>query len=363
MRQRGVFEKVPGSGEWWIRYTDAQGRYRREKAGTKGAAISLYQKRKTDALIGKKLPEKLRRRHVLVNELCDDAKGYIEQEYAKPKHDLGRLEVVRSWFGTRPADSLTQQDIKSVLARAKRENDWSASSWNHHHTLLSLMFRLAIEAGKVERNPMSGVRRMQEDNSRVRFLTLAEEEKLGEAIRSNPLWVDHEPELTLSLSTGLRRGDMYERLVWESVDLVEKIATIPRSKNGEPVHIPLNADAMRAIMIFRSRGEATGRVVRNRAGDTLRYNNFWFVPAVRAAGIKNFRWHDCRHTYASRLRQRGVPLGNIAELLGHKGLAMTKRYAHLAISNLHQAVALLESNSTTVAPDAEKQESAIEYVH
>ena len=45
---RGVFEKVPGSGVWWIRYADATGRIRREKAGTKSAALTLYRKRKTE---------------------------------------------------------------------------------------------------------------------------------------------------------------------------------------------------------------------------------------------------------------------------------------------------------------------------
>jgi len=58
---RGVFEKVPGSGEWWIRYNDSNGRYRREKAGSKSVAIKLVDKRRTDALQGKKLPERLRR--------------------------------------------------------------------------------------------------------------------------------------------------------------------------------------------------------------------------------------------------------------------------------------------------------------
>jgi len=71
---------------------------------------------------------------------------------------------------------------------------------------------------------------------------------------------------------------------------------------------------------------------------------------VREAGIKDFRWHDCRHTYASRLRQAGVPLGNIAQLLGHKGLAMSRRYTHLSISNLHEAVSRI-ANSATVAPE------------
>ncbi len=73
---RGVFEKVPGSGEWWIRYVDAQGRYRREKASTKSNAIDLVRKRKTEALQGKKLPEKLRRATVTFMDITTDALTY-----------------------------------------------------------------------------------------------------------------------------------------------------------------------------------------------------------------------------------------------------------------------------------------------
>jgi integrase len=360
-KTRGIFEKVPGSGVWWIRYIGADGRYHREKAGSFSQAEKLLTKRRNAALMGRKMPEMLRRRVVSFGELCDDTKLYIEKRYARPKHDLGRLEVIRGWFGSRSADSLTLPEIESTLERAKDENSWSSSSWNHHHTLLSLTFRLAIRNGKVERNPASGVRRIREDNSRVRFLTIDEETKLREAIRSNAAWADHEPELSLALATGLRRGDMY-CLTWENVDLAEKVATIPRTKNGDPVHIPLNADAMKALMIFRSRSDGTGRVVRNAAGQPLQYNNFWFVPAVRAAKILDYKWHDNRHSYASRLRQRGVPLGNIAELLGHRTLAMTRRYSHLSIGNLHQAVACIESNSTPVAPEAAATEQRIEYV-
>jgi len=63
---------------------------------------------------------------------------------------------------------------------------------------------------------------------------------------------------------------------------------------------------------------------------------------VRAAGLKNFHFHDLRHTYASRLRQTGTPLGNLAELLGHRHLEMSQRYAHISISNLPEAVARIE---------------------
>jgi len=69
---RGVFEKVRGSGVWWIRFIDAEGSFRREKAGSRSAAIALYSKRKTEALEGKKLPKKLRARTVRFTELADD---------------------------------------------------------------------------------------------------------------------------------------------------------------------------------------------------------------------------------------------------------------------------------------------------
>jgi len=154
---------------------------------------------------------------------------------------------------------------------------------------------------------------------------------------------------------------MYIDLVWEHIGLNGRLATVPRTKNGDPVHVPLNADAVRALMIFRSRGDGTGRVVRNAAGEPLNYPTHWFVPAVRAAGISNYKWHDNRHTYASRLRQTGTPLGNIAELLGHKGLAMSKRYAHLSISNLREAVSRIETptaTTTATEPAAEKIASA-----
>jgi integrase len=358
---RGVFEKVPGSGAWWIRFVDSDGRLRREKAGTKSAAIALYRKRKNKALEGQKLPETLRRRIVPFSELCDDAAAYIRKNYAQPQHDLGRLENIKGWFGSRGADSIDSAELEAALELAKGNGNWSGSTFNHHHTLLSLTYRLGIRNKKVNKNPASGVQREPENNSRVRYLVADEETRLRETIQSNPAWRDHQPELTLALNTGLRRSSMYDHLVWENVDLAARVAAVPRTKKGrsdevEFIYIPLNADAMRALMIFRSRGDGTGRVVRNAAGEPLNYPTHWFVPAVRAAKIRDYKWHDNRHTYASRLRQTGTPLGNIAELLGHKGLAMTRRYAHLSISNLHEAVARIASpTDTTVSTGAESR--------
>ena len=363
MRQRGVYEKVQDSGVWWVRYTDAQGRYRREKAGTKSTAIDLYRKRKTEALEGKKLPEKLRRPLVSFGEIADDAIAYIKGRYSRPADDVARMEVLKAWFAGRAAESITAKEVEAALERAEEENDWAPSTVNHHHTLLSLTYRRAIRDGKAKENPArQATCHRKEDNSRVRFLTPEEEKALREALRSKPEWAEHLPELDLALHTGLRRTDMYQRLVWENVNLALRVASVPRSKNDESVHVPLNEDAMRALGVFRSRGDGTGRVVRNAAGETLDVNAHWFPAAVRAAGIKDFRWHDLRHTFASRLRQSGTPLGNIAELLGHKTLAMSRRYAHLSIANLHEAVSRI-ATGTTVAPEDFDEEPKVAYVH
>jgi integrase len=360
--QRGIFEKIKGSNIWWIRYVDCDGGYRREKIGSKSAAIKVYQKRKTEALEGIKLPS-LRRRKVLFSELADLAIQYIEAEYSRPIDDTTRVKAVKTWFEGRSADSITPDEIREKLKAVSAAKKWSVSTTNHHHNVISLCYRLGLEKEKVKDSPIHRkVRKQKENNNRVRFLTPDEETRLRAAIRSKPEWAEHEPELDLALHTGLRRSSMYLDLVWENVDLNARIAIIPETKNDDQVVVPLNDVAMKALAVFRSRGNGSGRVVRNAAGRTLTVNPHWFLPALRKAGITNFRWHDCRHTYASRLRQTGTPLGNIAELLGHRGLAMTKRYAHLSISNLHEAVSRI-SNSTPIAPEQIPDAKANSYVN
>jgi hypothetical protein len=90
---RGVFEKVPGSGIWWVRHADAMGRIRREKAGTKSATLTLYRKRKTESLQRKKLPESLRSPMVSFAELAADALAYSRAH--KRSHDDDVIRMAR----------------------------------------------------------------------------------------------------------------------------------------------------------------------------------------------------------------------------------------------------------------------------
>ena len=109
----------------------------------------------------------------------------------------------------------------------------------------------------------------------------------------------------------------------------------------ESHHVPLNKFANAALKQLLSKCEGKGWVFMSVNGDRLQGPRHWFEPAVKDAGIPNFHWHDLRHTFASRLRMAGVDLGTIQELMGHKSIQMTVRYAepcpHLSIGGSREA--------------------------
>ena len=132
------------------------------------------------------------------------------------------------------------------------------------------------------------------------------------------------------------------------VDFKGRMLNIPRTKNEEPIHVPLNDAAIAALRVVHDRGDGRGRVFQSaKTCKPLENGRHWFDEAVMEAEIKNFRWHDPRHTFASRLRMKGAPLEDIADLLGHKSLTMTRRYAHLGPNKLHAVVSLLGTSGPT----------------
>jgi integrase len=352
-KERGIFEKAQGSGIFWIRFTDGQGKYRREVAGSFSQAAKLLSKRRGQALQRKKLPESLRQRTIMFSELADDALHYSEQHKRTYKDDKSRMAKLKQWFGSREAETLTTPEIEKRLSDAATAEKWAPSTYNHYRSLMMLVYREARRAGKVSVHPARDVRHQREDNSRVRFLSDVEEKKLREVILAN--WPEHMPEFDLAISTGLRKGSMYG-LMWEMVDWNGRMLNLPTSKNGQPLHIPLNAAALAALRAVYQRG-ATGRVFQSiKTGNPLENGRHWFDEALEKAKITNFHWHDLRHHFASMLRQAGAKLEDIAELLCHKSLTMTKRYAHLGPNQLHEVASLLDSVSTPVAPSPQVQE-------
>jgi site-specific recombinase XerD len=345
---RGIYERDPGSNIWWIRYADAVGRIRREKAGTKGAAIKLYQKRKTEVLQGKKLPENLRAPMVGFAELVKDALAYSKAHKRSYGDDVIRMEKLLSSFRGRSAESITPRELERFLAEKAEENDWAPATINRYRALLSLVYRLGIENGKVKDNPARLVKHRQENNARVRWLSGEEETRLRAYVQAT--CPQHIPELDLALHTGMRLGEMYS-LTWENVNVPRKVLTIPRSKNGETRHVPLNTTALSALAELRKRSDGTGEVMRNVEGEPVLGPRYWFEPALPKAKVRNFSWHCLRHTFASRLVMAGVDLRTVQELMGHKSIEMTVRYSHLTPKHTLAAVQRLTATDSTNSTD------------
>jgi site-specific recombinase XerD len=337
-KNRGVYEKVPGSGIWWIRYQDSQGILRREKAGRQSDAITLVGKKRSETLQRLKLPENFRI-NLTFSALCDDAVEHCEASNTpKVTHDFElKVNELRPIFGEKRVSDITKQDIVRWLTEQGKKRKWAASTQNRWQAAFSLIFRVGIDNEKIERNPASGIRRKTENNARNRFLSDEEEASLRKVILARfPAMIQ---QLDLSLHTGMRAGEQFG-LLWPQIDFEHKILTLPKTKNGRVRYIPLNSVALSALAVLNRTGDKTGPVFpscRN-FGNALQGARGWFRSALRDAKIEDYTWHCNRHTFASRLVMIGVDIRTVGELLGHRSLSMTMRYSHLAPA--HNAAAV-----------------------
>jgi integrase len=344
-KNRGLFEREPGSGVWWIRYADASGRIRREKVGSRGAAIQLYQKRKTQVLQGEKLPENFRAKPVLFSMLAADALEYSKAHKLSSGDDVVRMKRIVEEFGSRPAHAITPQDIEKWFA----EQTWKPATFNRYKALFSLVYRLGIESGRVKVNPARSVKTRTENNARIRYLSEEQEARLRQQIADQ--YPERLPEFEIALHTGMRRSEQYG-LTWDCVDFERRILTIPRSKHGGTRYVFVNDTAFAALQVLWKFSSGVGRVFSKGYTSESSYGaREWFEKCVKDAKVENFTWHCLRHTFASNLVMRGVDIRTVQELMGHKTIQMTLRYAHLAPQ--HQLAAVQRLCDTKPLPEEE----------
>jgi integrase len=338
--KRGIFERVKGSGIWWIRWTDQDGRKRREKVGTFSVAQKLLAKRHTQKLEGTKLPDNMRSKAVTFRELCGDALAHSQSENSeKQTYELRlRINQLLAEFGSRSVESIKKSDIVAWLTEQSEARNWAASSRNRWQATFSLIFRVGIDNEKIDRNPGARIRRKTEGGGRVRFLSDTEEVRLRAAIRHR--FKEFLPHFLLSIHTGMRMSEQYG-LHWSQVDFERRQIHLPKTKNGDPRTIPLNSIAVAALNELHSGGKMVKPTLvfpSARNGESLQGSRGWFPSALEEAKIEGYTWHCNRHTFASRLVMAGVDLRTVAELLGHRTLQMVMRYSHLAPE--HQASAV-----------------------
>jgi integrase len=343
-KHRGVFERPRSSGDWWIRYADEHGCIHREKAGSKSLAIRLYTRRKAEVAERRFFPERSRRRDVLLADFIRDYLARIQgtlRSYA----DLERHgRVWQAALGDRPMRQVVAGDVQRQVAT--RLTAIRPSSVNRELAFLKRAYNVAIADGLLETNPVRQVKLLKENNARVRYLT-----DLEEACLRAETGETHWPIVALALNTGLRRGELFG-LRWDDVDFTANVLTIRRTKAGRTRHVPMNAAVRTILEALESRGRSPYVLPSAKGSTALDAHNFIrrvFAPALARAGIEDFRWHDLRHTFASRLVMRGVDLRSVQELLGHTDIKMTLRYSHLSPAHLLAAVERLPTAPTGTA--------------
>lgn len=341
---RGVFQR---GKVWYVRFSDNRGRGRVEAVGpSKTLALKVYAKRKTEVAERRFFPGS----NILFDDLIKDVIAEARLSHAVnttgKKVRTYRYRIVGEWFKGRKAASITRDEINKKLS----EHCKTPANFNRYRVALSHTFKIGIQNGKATDNPALLVKLKKENNVRVRFLEDEEEKALRDALRE--LFPEREPEFDLALYTGMRWSEQYE-LQWPQVDQKRNRITLLETKSGEKQYVLLNQAARKALARLRAIGPTSTSVCPN--SDAWAHRQWW--DAVRTKSkVSNFRWHDLRHTFASRLVMNGVDILSVNKLMRHGTLQVTMRYAHLSNTHLQRAVERLAG--VTKSDTAPKQHAA-----
>jgi len=258
---------------------------------------------------------------------------YLPTAGLRSPHD--RMEYLAVWdaeLGPLMLAEVTPAKIVAVRNKlstktTRRGSTMKNSSVNRYLSALRHCFTIGVrEFGLLDDNPMRKVSQLTEPRGRVRFLSDAERDALLRECKA------HSGTLHLivviALSTGARHGEILN-LRWPDVDMQRGMLTFQQTKNGERRSAPLVGLAHRLLAEHgKVRRLDNDLVFPGLRGAPLETGKM-FRQAMERAGLKDFHFHDLRHTAASYLAMNGATLAEIAEVLGHKTLQMVKRYAHL----------------------------------
>ena len=334
---RGLFERPPGSGVWWINYYE-KGKQRREKVGSKAKAISLYQVRKAAITEGRKLPKLRASKALLFGDLIDDVLTYTAN-HKDSRSYVSKAEIVRPKFGNIEASEMTVKDLEKWLVKHCK----TAATWNRYRAFFSLCFRRGQIGNKELINVARNVDRKKEVNDRICKLTREEYVGLRDVISRR--FPEHLAEFIVSVMTGMRLSEQYS-LVWLQVHLDAHLIKLTNTKNGSQRDVHLNDAAVTAIRSVQRPEQRKTDEVFPRQGKTFDTRS-WFHPCLEEAGISDYTWHGNRHTFCTWLAEKGATTLDIMNAAGHKSMAMAKRYMHPSQKHKRSVVDLISDGPTS----------------
>ena len=262
-------------------------------------------------------------------------------------------------FGDVPLDQLRPARLAEYKA-SRRAQGAAPQTLNAELILLGHAYKLALmEWEWVTDNPVLKIAKEKVRNGIERWLTAEEEQRL---LAASAPWLQE--IIVFALHTGMRRGEILT-LQWSQVDLARRTLTILEQKNGSRDTLPVNDTAMGILLARAAVRGKTDAVFVNGAGHPREARNLLraFYPAMRKAGITRFRFHDLRHTFATRLIQAGVDVYTVQKLGRWKTISMVLRYAHHQPESLRGGAEVLDrlrrESSTMLAQSVTASREAV----
>ncbi len=266
------------------------------------------------------------------------------------RDDFYRLRKCSGFFGNVYLHEISSLDVEMFKSTVIR-GGLSKTTVNHYLKILRRMFNIGIDWGYADANPVKHVKLYSEkDSLKERILTEEEEVRLFEAASERL-----RPILAVALNTGMRRGEILN-LTWNRVDLERRLIRVVKTKSGKDRSIPVNDDLFKVLCDLKGKRKSEYLFPNPRTGRPFKAVRKSFANAIQEAEIKGLRFHDLRHTFASRLVGIGVDIVRVKELLGHSSVRITERYTQSSQEEKRKAVELLCRRSHK---EAEKQEELL----
>jgi len=235
-------------------------------------------------------------------------------------------------------------DIKPAMVSdykvQRRDECASPRTINYELTLMSHAFNIAIREWEwLDDNPVKKVKKERVNNTIERWLTMEEEKKL---LCASPRWLQE--IIVFAINTGFRRSEILD-MKWSQVDFDRRTIIISEQKNRCVDTLPLNKKAMEVLRKRQKRRlPGCDFVFPSNNGTRMMNRNLFraFNIATGRAGVSNFRFHDLRHTFATRLVQAGVGIYEVQKLGRWKTVSMVMRYAHHHPESLRSSIEVMD---------------------
>lgn len=258
--------------------------------------------------------------------------------------DEFHAEVFCSHFGNKSLNEIDHQMIEEFkVERMKSITRYvrtrKPASVNRELAILSGIFRMAVDYEEIAQNPCRKVQSLPENNQRTRHLSFEEEDRLFAKLRGEREYL--RPLVTVAVYAGPRRGELL-KLRWSNVDFDLNTLNFKETKTNKDRSVPMEPMVRTALLELReSACDAEYVFVNPDTGTRYADVKKSFSAACREAGITDFRFHDLRHTFGTRLADAGVDVVKIKELMGHASIVTTMRYIHATDQGKRGAIIVL----------------------